>query len=192
MIEADLSSQLPGSRRDVDRLGGGVRGLVHRPDKRIRIIHAVAGLCTLVVGDADSVSRTLNLRQRLLKLNEVDAVGVLVVLHLDDLNMVTLVDLAVEQGVNLVETEACTRGGGGLTGFVVHVITADVLPGCLGGQVEGRSSAAGRGTRHTRFTQPPQQLPTRPPPARQSPRRCPDAARTPSSILRRPTRPWPP
>ena len=71
MIEADLSSQLPGSRRDVDRLGGGVRGLVHRPDKRIRIIHAVAGLCTLVVGDADSVSRTLNLRQRLLKLNEV-------------------------------------------------------------------------------------------------------------------------
>ena len=110
MIEADLSSQLPGSRRDVDRLGGGVRGLVHRPDKRIRIIHAIAGLCTLVVGDADSVSRTLNLRQRLLKLNEVDAVGVLVVPHLNDLNMVTLVDLAVEQGVNLVETEACARG----------------------------------------------------------------------------------
>ena len=95
MIEADLSSQLPGSRRDVDRLGGGVRGLVHRPDKRIRIIHAVAGLRTLVVGDTDSVSRTLNLRQRLLKLNEVDAVGVLVVPHLDNLNVVALVDLAV-------------------------------------------------------------------------------------------------
>ena len=95
MIEADLSSQLPGSRRDVDRLGGGVLGLIHRPDKRIRIIHAVTGLRTLVVSDADSVSRTLNLRQRLLKLNEVDAVGVLVVPHLDNLNVVALVDLAV-------------------------------------------------------------------------------------------------
>lgn len=95
MIEADLSSQLPGSRRDVDRLGGGVRSLVHRPDKRIRIIHAVAGLRTLVVGDTDSVSRTLHLRQRVLKLNEVDAVGVLVVPHLDNLNVVALVDLAV-------------------------------------------------------------------------------------------------
>ena len=59
------------------------------------MIHAVAGLRTLVVGDTDSVSRTLNLRQRLLKLNEVDAVGVLVVPHLDDLNVVALVDLAV-------------------------------------------------------------------------------------------------
>ena len=113
--------------------------MVHRPDERIRIIHAVAGLRTLVVGDADSASRTLNLRQRLLKLNEVNAVGVLIVPHLDDLNVVALVDLAVEQGVSLVETETRVRSPRRQGRLVVDLLLIDVLPGCLGGQVEGRS-----------------------------------------------------
>ena len=112
MIDADLSSQLPAARRDVDRLRGGVRGLIHRPYESIGIIHAVAGLGTPVVGDANRSSWTRNLRQRFLKLNEVDAVGVLVVTDLDDLDMVTFVDLAIQQGVCLVEAETRARGGG--------------------------------------------------------------------------------
>ena len=53
------------------------------------------GLGSLVVSHAHGTFGTLDGGRGLLELDEVDAVGVLVVPHLDNLNVVALVDLAV-------------------------------------------------------------------------------------------------
>ena len=79
---------------------------------------------------------TLDGGRGLLELDEVDAVGVLIVANLDDLNMIILLDLAAQECVHLIETEARLRA---FSWLVVHVVAADVLPGGLGGEVEGRA-----------------------------------------------------
>ena len=134
MVQADLSAKLPRTRGNVDGLGGG-RSLVHGPDKRIGVVDAVAGLGSLVVGHAHGTFGTLDGGRGLLELDEVDAVGVLVVANLDDLNMIVLLDLAAQERVDLVETEARLPA---VSRLVVHVVAADVLPGRLGGEIEGR------------------------------------------------------
>ena len=134
VVQADLAAKLPRTCGNVDGLGGG-RSLVHGPDKRVGVVNAVAGLGSLVVGHAHGTFGALDGGHSLLELNEVDAVGVLVVANLDDLNMIILLDLAAQECVDLVETEARLRA---FSRLVVHVVAADVLPGCLGGEVEGR------------------------------------------------------
>ena len=134
VVQADLAAELPRACGNVDGLGGG-RRLVHRPDERVGVVDAVIGLGSLIVGHAHSAFRALDGGRGLLELDEVDAIGVLIVTDLDDLNMIILLDLAVKEGVDLVETEARLRA---LSRLVVHVVAADVLPGSLGGEVEGR------------------------------------------------------
>ena len=138
VINADLAAQLPSARGDVDRLGGGVRSLIHRPDQRVRVVNTITGLGTLVITDTHGARRTRNLGQRLLKLDEVNAVGVLIVANLNDLNMITRANLAIQQRVRLVEAETGNGRRGRLAGLVIHEIAADILPGSLGGKVQCR------------------------------------------------------
>ena len=49
--------------------------------------------------------------------------------------MIIFLYLATDEGVDLVETEARLRA---FSRLVAHVVAANVLPGCLGGEVEGR------------------------------------------------------
>ena len=134
VANANLAREFPGSCGNVDRLGRGVRSRVHGGGESRVVSNAIAGSRIVVVGNAHGAFGALDGRCGLLELNEVDAVGVLIVANLDDLNMITLLDLTAEQSVNLVETEArpqaCSR-------LVVHAAAANVLPGALGGEVEG-------------------------------------------------------
>ena len=134
VVQADLAAELPGAGGDVDGLRGD-RRLVHRPDERVGVVDAVTGLSALVVSHAHGAFGALDGGGSLLKLNEVDAVGVLVVANLDDLNMIILLDLTAQEGVDLVETEARLRT---ISRLVVHVVATNILPGCLRGEVEGR------------------------------------------------------
>ena len=135
MTHANLAREFPGSRGNVDRLGRGVRSRVHgRGESRV-VSNAIAGSRIVVVSNAHGAFGALDGRCGLLELDEVDAVGVLIVANLDDLNMIILLNLAAQESVDLVETEARLPT---LSRLVVHVVTANVLPGCLGGEVEGR------------------------------------------------------
>ena len=53
--------------------------------------------------------------------------------------MIILLDLAAQEGVDLVETEARLPA---ISRLVVHVVTTDVLPGRLGREVERRDGLA--------------------------------------------------
>ena len=135
VVQADLAAELPRACGNVDGLGGG-RRLVHRPDERVGVIDAVVGLGSLIVGHAHGAFGTLDGGRSLLELDEVDAVGILVVADLDDLNVIILLDLAAKQRVHLVETEARLPT---ISRLVVHVVAADVLPGGLRREIEGRN-----------------------------------------------------
>ena len=60
--------------------------------------------------------------------------------------MIILLDLAAQEGVDLVETEARLPA---ISRLVVHMVAANVLPGCLGGEIEGRDGLVVHAHVHT-------------------------------------------